>query len=124
MTLDVQPIPATFNGQHWLPAEDIQLSEDWSSDLSELSAGVPVTRTIALLAKGLTVGQLPELGVLQPVKSDAGGGEVTLYPDQPNLHEEKEANGIASFREEKNSHDSVASRSIHTGCGRNPLVEY
>lgn len=101
VTLDVQPIPGTFSGQHWLPAEDIQLSEDWSADLSELKAGVPVTRTIALLAKGMTVGQLPELGVLQPVKSDAGGGEVTLYPDQPNLHEEKEANGIFSFREEK-----------------------
>ena len=101
ITLDVQPIPTEFTGRHWLPAEDLQLSENWSADPSGLSVGEPVTRTIALHTKGVTAGQLPELSLLQPIKSEADRDTIKRYPDQPTLQEEKEPNGITSLREEK-----------------------
>lgn len=95
VTLDVKPAPETFTGQHWLPAEQLELTQTWSGDIKQMKVGEPLTRTLTLTAKGTTVGQLPELN---NAKADE---PFKVYPDQPVLKEQKQANGLSAFREEK-----------------------
>jgi len=95
VTLDVKPAPATFTGRHWLSAEQLVLKEEWSGDNQQMKVGEPLTRTLTLLAKGTTVGQLPELNV---GKID---DRLKTYPDQPVLREQKKPEGLIAFREEK-----------------------
>lgn len=96
--LNVRPIPAGFTGRHWLPAESLELMETWSQTPPRTEAGEPITRTLALRAKGATVGVLPELA---PNLERAIGDQAKLYPDQPAMNEEKRPDGIISSRQEK-----------------------
>ncbi|KAF3977482.1 MAG: protein BatD [Methylococcales symbiont of Iophon sp. n. MRB-2018] len=95
ITLDVLPPPDSFKTSHWIPAERVNIKEKWSGDIAKMKLGEPLTRTITLLAKATTVAQLPEL---QGVTLSNG---LKTYPDQPILKEEKKADGIVAFREEK-----------------------
>ncbi|PKM38051.1 MAG: hypothetical protein CVV06_02625 [Gammaproteobacteria bacterium HGW-Gammaproteobacteria-10] len=95
VTLNVKPIPETFSGGHWLAAEGLSLSQEWSGDIARMRVGEPLTRTLRIAAKGTTVGQLPEIHRTLPVD------EVKAYPDQPVLNENKGAEGIKALREEK-----------------------
>ena len=95
ITLDVKPVPASFTGKHWLSAEQLVLKQEWSGDIQQMKVGEPLTRTLTLLAKGTTVGQLPELNTT--VTSD----QLKAYPDQPVLQEQKKVEGLLAFREEK-----------------------
>jgi hypothetical protein len=94
--LQVRGIPAAFSGKHWLPAENLDLDEAWSSNIDKIMAGEPVTRTLTLRAQGATVGLLPELNV-----ASAAQDGINRYPDQPLLNEEKLSSGISSVRQEK-----------------------
>ena len=95
VTLEVKPAPAAFTGKHWLSAEQLVLKEEWSGDNQQMKVGEPLTRTLTLLAKGATVGQLPELNT---GKVD---DQLKTYPDQPVLQEQKKPEGLIAFREEK-----------------------
>ncbi|TAN66474.1 MAG: protein BatD [Methylobacter sp.] len=111
VVLDVKPAPASFTGKHWLSAEQLVLKEEWSGDNQQMKVGEPLTRTLTLLAKGATVGQLPELNTGKPVLSkvegpvlsgaEGGDGQLKTYPDQPTLQEQKKPEGLIAFREEK-----------------------
>ncbi len=116
VTLEVKPAPASFTGQHWLSAEQLVLKEEWSGDNQHMKVGEPLTRTLTLLAKGATVGQLPELNAAKPVLRTAEGPalnaskepplseadeQLKTYPDQPVLQEQKKSEGLIAFREEK-----------------------
>jgi len=92
--VDVAPIPAEFNGPYWLPADKIELREKWQGDLTGLVAGEPITRSLSLLADGLTAAQLPALELL-PV---AG---IKQYPDQAELENRRSANGVTGQRVQK-----------------------
>lgn len=95
ITLNVQAVPASFNNAAWLSAESLQLAEKWSDNGLQIKVGEPLTRTLTVLAKGTTVGQLPELSgqlALDGIKT---------YPDQPVLKEDKQSDGLTAFREEK-----------------------
>ncbi len=92
--LNVKAIPNDYHG-HWLPAEQVVLQEQWSKDSLTVNVGEPLTRTLTLLAKGATDSQLPTLWPdieIEGLKS---------YPDQPVLREQKKADGLIAFREEK-----------------------
>lgn len=95
ITLDVKPTPAEFKGTHWLSAEQLVLKQEWSGDISKLKVGEPITRTLSLVAKGTTVGQLPELNTTETSE------QLKAYPDQPVLQEQKKVDGLIAFREEK-----------------------
>ncbi|MGZ8185491.1 MAG: BatD family protein [Methylobacter sp.] len=95
ITLNVKPVLSSFTGSHWLPAEQLVLKEEWSGDVKQMKVGEPLTRTLTLLAKGTTVGQLPELN---NAKTD---DKLKTYPDQPALQEQKKPDGLIAFREEK-----------------------
>jgi hypothetical protein len=95
ITLDVKPVPAAFTGKHWLSAEQLVIKESWSGDAQQMKVGEPLTRTLTLLAKGTTVGQLPELNTNQTNE------QLKVYPDQPVLQEQKKTDGLLAVREEK-----------------------
>lgn len=95
ITLDVKPAPTSFNGKHWLSAEQLILKQEWSGDIQQMKVGEPLTRTLTLMAKGTTVGQLPELNTTNT------NDQLKAYPDQPVLQEQKKADGLLAFREEK-----------------------
>lgn len=95
VALDVKPAASSFTGQHWLPAEQLQLNQEWSGDFEHMKVGEPLTRTLKLLAKGTTVSQLPELSIAKTQD------QLKSYPDQPVLKEQKNGDGVIALREEK-----------------------
>jgi len=95
VTLNVRPQPASFTGGHWLPAEQLELQQQWSGDTQNMQVGEPLTRTLTLTAWGTSVGQLPELNA-----GDNADG-IKIYPDQPLLNEQKAAGGMIAQRQEK-----------------------
>jgi hypothetical protein len=94
LVIDVLPAPAEFSGDYWLPADRVELREDWRGDLSALVAGEPVTRSLTLKVDGLTAAQLPEL------KIPAVDG-IKQYPDQPVLENSHNNEGISAQRVQK-----------------------
>ncbi|MBT8434484.1 MAG: BatD family protein, partial [Gammaproteobacteria bacterium] len=92
--VDVEPIPSEVAGSYWLPATRLELREEWQSDLDGLVAGEPITRSLILVADGLTAAQLPEL-TMQQVDG------IKQYPDQPGLQNSRSDKGVTGKREQK-----------------------
>ena len=91
--LTIKPVPANLKNKHWLPSTEVKLVDEWP-DNSEFKVGEPVTRTITLMAIGLTAAQLPEISA-----KEING--VKQYPDQPSLNDNKNKDGIIGVRQEK-----------------------
>jgi hypothetical protein len=94
INLNVQPIPASFSGNQWLPAENLTIAEEWSDDPMTLRVGEPITRTLIMSARGLISSQLPEL-------PDWSVGDLKFYPDRPQLEDEMSDAGVYSTRREQ-----------------------
>jgi len=92
--IDVEAIPTEYKAPYWLPANKIELREDWQGDLSGLIAGEPITRSLTLVAEGLTAAQLPELVLLQI-------DGIKQYPDQPGLQDKRSSRGVNGTRVQK-----------------------
>lgn len=89
--LSINAIPAEAAGLPWLPAADLELDEHWSRGLDNLSVGEPVTRSIKIIAEGLTPGQI------NPLTFDEREGLV-FYPDQAQNDEQKTTRGVKGTR--------------------------
>lgn len=63
ITLDVKARPGGYAGDHWLPAEALEIVDSWAESPPELRVGEPVTRTLTLQAKGLSGLQIPEIEI-------------------------------------------------------------
>jgi hypothetical protein len=97
LTVTVLPIPeppAEFPDATWLPARDLQLSEDWSRDADEVKAGEPLTRRVTISALGQLETQIP---ALDPPET-AG---ISVYPDKPELTRRIESGGIRGVRNDQ-----------------------
>ena len=92
--LNVKAIPDTFIGNHWLPAQEVELVDEWPGGPLEFNTGDPVTRTLRLKVKGQMSSQLPEMPVWQTE-------DFKQYPDQPTLSDERNGYGITGIRVEK-----------------------
>jgi hypothetical protein len=90
MTLDVRPRPAASQDP-WLPAKGLRLSETWSPDPPVFRVGEPVTRTVELVAEGLTAAQLPALTT--PVPEG-----LKVYPDQPQSETDSRGDDLVATR--------------------------
>lgn len=88
------PPPTDYPGQTWLPAKNVQLTEEWSTDPQSLHAGEPVTRTLRLQAVGLSAEQLPEITV---TASDG----VKAYGDQPLARTTADSDWVRGVREQR-----------------------
>jgi len=74
-TVDVRPQPPG-SGTVWLPAESVELTDEWTPSPPRFRVGEPVTRTLTITARGVTAAQLPTLDTGLP-------DGVNLYPEQP-----------------------------------------
>jgi hypothetical protein len=93
--LNVQAKPENNSNSIWLPAEQVYIQEKWSINPQEIILGEPVTRTISLFVKGVTVSILPEL------QKQKLATQIKSYPDQPVLKETPQGRTLVAFREEK-----------------------
>ena len=93
-SIEVLTIASESSAKHWLPSTQLSLIEDWTGDIKNLVAGEPVTRTITLVAEGLTSAQLPEL---KKIKVDG----IKHYPDKALLQDQKTDAGIVGIRQQK-----------------------
>lgn len=91
LTIPVHPRPADYQGTHWLPAKSVRLEQHWSSDPSRFVVGEPLTRTITLVADGLTSSQLP------PLPSQEVEG-VKVYADQAQFDDITNSEGVTGSR--------------------------
>lgn len=91
--IDVKAAPDSSIASNWQPANNLTLNEGWSGSTDNLKVGEPITRTITIMADGLTGNQIAPL-TTQPVDG------LTFYPDQPQTREEKSENGVQGLRTE------------------------
>ncbi len=92
-TIDIMSRPAYVPADEWMPSSNVELTEQWSDDLNNLSVGEPITRTIRISAQGLTGAQILPLTI-------APSSQYKLYPDQPQLDQQVSSNGLLGTRTE------------------------
>lgn len=61
LQLVIEPHPPVFDGQQWLPAEQLSLHDSWSDKPPVMRVGEPVSRTITIEARGLVASQIQPL---------------------------------------------------------------
>jgi len=96
-TVKVLPIPAPpadFPNATWLPARDVQLSEEWSREPDRITAGEPVTRRVTISALGQIETQIP---AIEPPAIDG----LNIYADKPELSRRIQADGIRGIRKDQ-----------------------
>lgn len=92
--LPTPPPPVDYPDAVWLPAQDVQLTEDWSRNDSEVKAGEPLTRHVTVAALGQLETQIP---VIDPPLADG----MNVYPDKPELGRIIEPGGIRGVRKDQ-----------------------
>ena len=85
--VNVLPVPESFTGAAWLPAEEIKMQDSWTTNPPILKIGEPVTRTIIMQVKGLASSQIPEIVIPKP----AG---MKVYPEQAESETPNDGNTI------------------------------
>lgn len=75
-TLSVKPIPQSYQGADWLPAESVRLDERYDQAHHQFSQGSAITRTVTIEAQGVPAQLLPTLSF------QAGKG-YQVYPEKP-----------------------------------------
>ncbi|MCW8846856.1 MAG: BatD family protein [Gammaproteobacteria bacterium] len=95
LTLQVRPLPSSYPPSHWLPAKRMQLDEGITD--GPYRVGEPFTRSVRLLAQGLTSGQLPEI----PLPVPAG---LKAYPDRPVFADQGGPDGLSASREQRTAY--------------------
>ena len=95
LTLQVRPLPSSYPSSHWLPAKRMQLDEGVTD--GPYRVGEPFTRSVRLLAQGLTSGQLPEISLPVPATLKA-------YPDRPVFADQAGPDGLSASREQRTAY--------------------
>lgn len=108
--LSVQPRPDEASGFSWLPAEQVELFEDWYPQDSAVYVGDPLKRTVIIRARGVAGEQLPDLD-----PGDIEGFKV--YPDHPKI----DTKNLAQSVEGEKSH-SIAYVPIQAGHFTLPAI--
>ncbi|NRD74382.1 protein BatD [Shewanella sp. VB17] len=70
----INPIPNESHGK-WLVSDLVALTEDWPTEPQEYEVGIPITRTISLLASNTDETSLPEFTIQVPA-------ELKSYPEK------------------------------------------
>lgn len=111
LQIEVLPKPDAFPGSSWLPARNVVVEEDWSTDPQSLRVGESVTRTIRLQGEGVQGAQLPPV-LFTPIDG------IKHYPDQPAINDDEISSGLLGSRR-----DSVAIVPTRAGSIALPAVE-
>lgn len=91
ITLNVLPKPANYPATDWLPAQQLALTETWSTPPEQLRAGESATRTVRIVGTGLQGAQLPPI-LFTPIDG------LKYYPDQPDISEQEVGSGLEGVR--------------------------
>ena len=94
LTLEVEPRPDGYSGDHWLPAQNLAIQDSWAESPPVIRAGEPVTRTLTLEAKGLEASQLPNL-TMQATDT------LRIYPEQPDLSNRTDGDWVFGRSEQR-----------------------
>ncbi len=94
IVLPTPPMPADYPDAVWLPARDLQLTENWSREDNEITAGEPLTRHVTVSALGQLETQIP---AIEPPTADG----INVYPDKPELGRQIEPGGIRGIRKDQ-----------------------
>lgn len=108
VSIEIKPIPQTSIGKDWIPAKNVQLTQEWSKEAYKV--GEPITRTITLYAEGLNETHLPEIDL-----GEIDG--VRVYPEQPNTRTDKSSEALRSWKQ-------VKIALIPTHAGKIQIPEY
>jgi len=90
----IQARPDAAQGKDWLPAQNLEITENITEQTDQLEIGQPLTRTITITAKGLNSSQLPEL--LLPELNNAKS-----YRDQKSQKNQVGKIGITGISQQK-----------------------
>ncbi len=93
ITLQIKPIPPNYPQAPWIPAQNLSISETFSTPPQQWVAGEPVTRTLTLTAKGMPGSQLPAIAL--PVVDN-----LRYYPDQSQQNEQSSEDGLTGTSEQ------------------------
>jgi hypothetical protein len=110
-TLEVQPRPASYTGKYWLPAEQLTLTDSWTTAPPEFHSGEPVMRTITLEARGLESTHLPDISL-------PGSRGMRLYPEKPAYTNRTDGEWVIGSRQQ-----SVAYVPSATGLQTIPAIQ-
>jgi hypothetical protein len=94
-------MPADYPDAVWLPARDLQLTENWSRESKQIKAGEPLTRHVTVSALGLLETQIP---AIEPPTADG----MNVYPDKPEFGRLIEPGGIRGVRKDQYARIGVA----------------
>lgn len=93
ISISINDFPANANLTPWLPASELNLSDEWSLTSNTVNIGDPITRKITLSVNGLSAEALPAV-YNENVKG------FNIYPEKPQFDNEVYAKGIAGTRVE------------------------
>ena len=74
--IEVLPVPDSYHGKHWLPAEEVRIQDSWKTLPPEFKVGEPVVRSLQFQVRGVSGSQIPLLDIPAPEG-------IKVYPDQP-----------------------------------------
>lgn len=96
LTVTVLPIPATYPADHpWLPAEALELTEQWSPPGTAVEVGDPLTRTLTARIRGNVSSAIPPLSPALPAQN------FRRYPEPPELEDDTSGDAVRGRREER-----------------------
>ncbi len=103
VTINVKPIPSSYTGQYWLPAESVVLESEILEDTSNIKAGEAITRHIIIRATNLLGSQLPAISM-------ASTSDYKTYPDKEKLNNQLVNGKVIGSRK-----DTIAIIPLHPG---------
>ncbi len=103
VTIKVKPIPSSYTGQYWLPAESVVLESEILEDTSTIKAGEAITRHIIIRATNLLGSQLPAISM-------ASNSDYKTYPDKEKLNNQLVNGKVIGSRK-----DTIAIIPLHPG---------
>lgn len=92
--ITVKPIPAPFQKNNWLAANDVKLTEDWSVNTDKTILGEPITWTLKLTADGCLGDHIPDIAINFP-------SDLKHYFDKPEVSNQTTANGLIGIKQMK-----------------------
>ena len=95
LEIDVKPVPASNNGNWWLPAKNVMLVDSFEPENSKFMVGEAVHRRVFLKADGVLDNQLPE------IKFPNVDG-IKQYPEKPAFDMNVENGSVVSLMQVSN----------------------
>jgi hypothetical protein len=93
LTITVKPIPRESTANHWLPASDIDFTQQWQQSTINAKVGEPLSYQLIITAEGLGHSQLPNMSLDASANKD-----FTIYSDKADTKNQLSPQGIVGTR--------------------------